>query len=513
MPLDDSLDKTAVLNARQPALAISNRTVANAVTLGFLAANLLFALRLSAVAALVVIAGCVGVWRLVASRPKPSAVLDAPLRPRRLALCLLIALVVFILGGETHLFYANVDWLTRDAVLADLSRTWSLPAYVEGGARYLLRAPLGLYMLPAAVGEIFGLTFAHVALLAQDTFLLGGILYLMWTASSGWRTIAVMLLWGGLSGLQRLPLLLQGKPLADVLATPIVPFDQWHPLFQYSSTVTQMFWVPNHALPGWWITLLLLLYAQAEIDLAVVAASVGALTLWSPLAILPAIPSAAALAARRLPALVGQPRFWQGIATALAFIPVAIYLVASAGSIAHEVTLSRSNFILLYSVFELIELPAALFVACNIRRLRAPLRGLFWINFAILLALPCFSFGPGNDLVMRGSIASLTIVAFCFGEVLFGPDRPALVGKAVGLAIVAVGALCAAGEIGRAVTMPPYAISDCTLMQAARNLGGAAPTNYVTKAEAMPRWLAPAPRSWPAEAPRRSCWAMTPLPG
>ncbi len=509
---DDILDGPLAAATDASAVRLSNRIVAKAVTVGFLSADVLFALRLSPAPALLVLAGSVAVWWLVNSASLRSEALDGPLKPARLAVCLLLALAVFVLGGEGHLFYANYDWLVRDAVLADLSRTWSLPAYVEQGQQFLLRAPLGLYMVPAVAGKIFGLPVALLALLAQDTLILGGILYLFWAASSGWRTVAAMLLWGGCSGLARLSALLQGKPLTEVLAMPIVPLDQWHPLYlQYSSSVTQMFWAPNHALPGWWIALLLILYAEAEIDLAVVASSVGALTLWSPLAVLPAVPSV--FARMRFRALLGEARPWQGIAAALAFIPVAIYLLVSAGSIPHAANYAKPNFGVLYVFFELIELPAAMFVAWNIRRLRRPLRGLFWINLVVLLALPFFTFGPGGDLVTRGSIASLTIMAFCFGEVLFGPNRPGLAGTSIGAAIIALGALCGAGEIYRAVAVPAYPVSDCSLMQAARILSsGEAPANYVAKAGAIPAWLAPAPRSWPGQAPVRTCWSFKPLP-
>jgi hypothetical protein len=515
MPLDERLNRPAVVEAERPARTFSNRAVLKAVTLAFLLANLLFALRLGPVAALILIGGCVGVWGLAATSPKGAGVLDAPLKPGRLAVCLLIALVLFVLGGEAHLLFANSDWLVRDAVLADLARTWSIPAYLQDGVRYLLRAPLGYYMAPSVVGRILGLPFAPVALLVQDTLILGGVLYLMRTASSGWRTIGTVLLWGSFAGgVSRLltPLLLQPQPLSNVLATPELPLDHWHPYGEYDSSITQLFWAPNHALPGWWLAVLLILYAEAEVDLAVVAGSVGALTLWSPLAILPAIPSV--FARPRLKAWFGEARSWMGLAAALAFLPVAAYLVISAGSIDHSsIILTHGEFFILYALFVVLELPAAIFVACNIKRLRRPLRALFWISFAVLLVLPCSSFGPDNDLVMRGSIASLTIVAFCMGEILFGPNRPRLIGTTIGVLFIAIGAICGLGEIDRALVTPSYPVSDCTLMQAFKTLSpGAPPVHYVVRPQSVPGWLAPSPRTWPGQAPARACWPKFPLP-
>jgi hypothetical protein len=516
MPLDERLNRPAVVEAERPARTVSNRAVLKAVTLAFLLANLLFALRLGPAAALILIGGCVSVWGLVASSPRGAGVLDAPLKPGRLAVCLLFALVLFALGGEAHLFFANADWLVRDAVLADLSRSWSIPAYLQDGSRYLLRAPLGLFMTPSVLGRILGLPFAHIALLAQDTVMLGGMIYLMWAAGSGLRTVGVVLLWGGFTGgVARLlvPLLLRPQPLSTILATPVVPLDLWHPYGQYSSSINQLFWAPNHALPGWWLALLLILYVEAEIDLSVVAGSVGALTLWSPLAILPAIPSV--FARPRLKAWFGEARSWMGVAAAIAFLPVAIYLVISAGSIDRSsIVLTHGEFPILYTLFILLELPAAFFVACNIKRLRRPLRPLFWISLAILLILPGSSFGPDNDLLMRGPIASEIIVAFCMGEILFGRDRPGLVGTTIGLLVIAIGAICGLGEIDRALATRAYPYSDCTLMQAFKTLNpGAPPPHYVVRSDAVPGWLTPAPRSFTGEAPARSCWPAFPLPG
>ena len=65
-----------------------------------------------------------------------------------------------LLGGQGHLLYAAEDWLIRDAVVADLSAS-ALPAYAWNGATWVLRAPLGMYLLPGALGRLAGLGAAH----------------------------------------------------------------------------------------------------------------------------------------------------------------------------------------------------------------------------------------------------------------------------------------------------------------------------------------------------------------
>ena len=75
-----------------------------------------------------------------------------------------------ILGGQGHIFYAAEDWLTRDAVLADLA-AMPLPAYPWNGETWILRAPLGMYVLPGAVGRLASLGAAHAFMLIQNACL------------------------------------------------------------------------------------------------------------------------------------------------------------------------------------------------------------------------------------------------------------------------------------------------------------------------------------------------------
>ena len=81
------------------------------------------------------------------------------------------------------------------------------------------------------------------------------------------------------------------------------------------------------------------------------------------------------------------------------------------------------------------------------------------MNALWLLALPFFRFGPNNDLVMRGSIAALTIIAFVFGLVLVELWRTNVVGAAIGWSLVAVATPSAALGVWRALATRRDAIS------------------------------------------------------
>ena len=89
----------------------------------FLLPNALVASSFTPVAAAIVLLGCVGsLYVLVTATASPTGWLATRVEPKTFARCALVATALCVLGGEGHFFYANFDWLTRDAVLADLVR-------------------------------------------------------------------------------------------------------------------------------------------------------------------------------------------------------------------------------------------------------------------------------------------------------------------------------------------------------------------------------------------------------
>src|SRR5947209_2336598 len=90
-----------------------------------------------------------------------SQMLDQNIRFDLLLFCLATALALCLLGGEGRFFFANADWLIRDAIINDLV-AWPWPfGYPigephSGVQTFIFRAPLAMYMLPAVVGKVFG---------------------------------------------------------------------------------------------------------------------------------------------------------------------------------------------------------------------------------------------------------------------------------------------------------------------------------------------------------------------
>lgn len=484
---------------------VTHRALIDAVSGLFILPNVVFAGWLQPVPAGLLLAGCLVGFALIHRTPAADADgwLERPVSLGRLQMLIAVSAVIFLLGGEGHFFYPNPDWLIRDAVLADLVRGSTIPTYSLTGSDYLLRAPVGMYMLPALVGRLVGLSGAHFALLGQNSLLLGAILYILTSGTRGPARLWILLLFAGICVLPRLTFGFDGL---NTLRTAR-PLDEWAPGLQFSSTITQFFWVPNHALPGWWIATLALLCRRDRALLPVLLVATGSLVIWSPLAVLPSVPFASWLLIQAGWRTLGTGRIWVGAAAAACFAPAAIYLVLGSGEIAHAVQDGSPDFLILLGLFLVVQLPSAAFVLARRKHLPDELRGLFGVSLAILVVLPFVSFGPANDLVMRSSIPALVIVALSFAEVLLRLPPEQVDWRRTGIVLVAVGSLSAVVEITRAVRTPTFAISDCTLLEASAGVGETGvPTNYIVPLSRVPDWLIVPPTTGLVSVPARQCW-------
>jgi hypothetical protein len=389
----------------------------------------------------------------------PGAPARWPVTRLQLAVALVVGCAWTVCGGIGHWVFANADWHVRDAVLHDLvAGQWPIGYGVVGGKDTLLRAPLGYYLPAALLGKWSGLLAAHAALAAWT--MIGAVLFLLQvlslTPSRAGVAIAVAAVIVFFSGLDVLGYLWRVPHLAlhwDITRH----LEWWAGSYQYSSMTTQLFWVPNHALGGW-LTIGLLFRSERDTPLeSMLPMIVVALSLWSPLAALGAVPfvlcKMAARMAREPGAWLLHPRVW---APALAVgLAVGAYLTLDAGRIPKGWTLGRSGTgpsaiamdLLRQGRFFLLEAGLIGIAILGVRR-----RGQVALALLILALLPLVSFGSANDLCMRASIPSLAVLAIGACLALFG-DGPACGarGKKAALGcLLAVGAVTPFQEFARA---------------------------------------------------------------
>jgi hypothetical protein len=387
-----------------------------------------------------------------------------------------LAISLCALAGVGHLFYANDDWVTRDAVLHDISLTSWPPAYIRyDGVSVILRAPIAYYLPASLVGWLAGVRAAELALyvwtVAGFALFLSLAVAMFKTTIESWVLLAVLLAFGGLdivgfcavSG--RLPHL--GEHL-----------EWWARFAQYSSNTTLLFWVPNHALPGWLATILVLKHWHQPFLTRLAPFLLAVLLLWSPLVAVGISPFL----------LVGMN--WRTVYKGVAGIKPILPWLGLGVVLAQYVTLNTISIPSGWAVNDwpepqLFWVRYLTFVGVEFGLLAVLLMWLgqassaFWVAIAVLLLLPLYRFGGANDMVMRGSVPALLVLACTTVSPLLDGRRPAAL-RGVLLGVVLLGALGSAQEPVRALLRPNWLSKGWTLQEVAdHETHGVLPAHYV----------------------------------
>lgn len=374
--------------------------------------------------------------------------------------CFAVAIALLVLGGEARLFYAPPDWQIRDAVLADMgNHRWPFDYWLEGKAQ-LLRAPVGMYLVPALwggasqVGRDWAL-LAHNSLILGLLFAQGAALFEGRRARLIGLTIFVMF-----SGLDIL-----GVILAEA-ATGSANWDhleRWASNFQYSAHITQLFWAPQHALAGWTVALLFLLWRKKLVPIGLFAATLPLVALWSPLVLFGALPFAVLAGFRTL-----LTKAWDGrdvllglIALGLA-VPALVYLSADAGSVGGGLRPPTLLGYVLIMLFEVLPFLLAIWGgrAGHTDRVTILIAGI------CLFLLPLWTLGVANDFQMRASIMPLAIIALAFADTLGKAQKRRE--KMYVLILIALGSVTGVVELSHAFRFDPSPAPLCSLAGAWR---------------------------------------------
>ena len=484
----------------------------------FLLSNLLFAPALDPALGLLVIVGSLGSLAIIArtTRDPIGGIFAQRIDPRTLALCWITAVGLCVLGGEGHFFFANYDWLTRDAVLADLVQQKLPVSYDYQGQAFILRAPLGMYMIPSVFGKLFGLAAAHVALLIQNSTILMATLALLLSAAPE-RKFVFLAVFIAFSGIEIVgSFLLADTPFGASAWPPHAHqhLARWHPWFQYTNHVAQIFWVPNHALPGWWLAALSILYLRRQIHGALPVLSIAFLLFWSPLSVAGAIPIIAYVTCRGGIGRAVTPPMLAALVAGLCFIPIAAYLLVDAQSVPHQWLFFLDGFWIVYGLFIVVQIPHAAIVAAFWSRLDAGSKALSVLSITLLLLIPMYRLGMNGDFAMRASIAPLALLAFVFASIVAEMQwRDGILRISAVTAILVLASVTPVLEIQRAFAFHAFAVSNCNLLTTWSQLE---PfrwwASYLARGDKVPEWLfRRESASAPAVAEDRQCWIDHPF--
>jgi len=439
-----------------------------------------------------------------------SVDLSATARLDVLSFCLALSVALCLLGGEGRFFYANDDWLIRDAIVNDLVlQHWPF-VYQIDGQNFVMRAPLAMYMFPAAVGKLYGLYAAHLALLAQNAILFALIFYFIvpprLKSSQAALVIFIFVIFGGLDILPTLGGYLRTGDFGND------HIERWAGLFEYSSHITQLFWVPHHAFAGWAFACLYLLWRRGCVHISVVVCATLYLAYWSPFAVIGAAPFLLyALISDWRVEKVGRADL---IPVVLGAGPAAllwIYLIRGGSSVVHSFMFGEPNFWPIYFDFIYVEFVpyAAVLVALRPALIRD---ASFWIVVASLLLVPFYKLGESNDFAMRASIPALALLAATLATALTeefeAGNRPLWARLAT--IILMVGSITGAMEIRRALVRPPSPVGTCNFVQAwsQSSFNWIPMTSYLINIDAMPGWMRPQSPAVVAAGAPTQCFAQ-----
>jgi hypothetical protein len=432
--------------------------------------------------------------------------------------CLALAFILTMIGGEGRLFPATTDWIVRDAVLHDVViRSWPF-TYRLGNDNWMLRAPIGMYLIPATVGKLFGLYAAHIALWIQNGFALGTIIWILCRAATIQQSLILTTVFCLFSGWDVAGwLIIDGVHYLAFHQPTMFPADigWWNGLLQYSSTVTLILWVPNHALAGWFFVALLLLWEQRRLRIS--ALMMGALltALWSPFALMGALPFIGKAGVEAL----WQRRFGAGdfavpILLFCLTIPLLQYLTSDTGGVPQTFEAPvESRFAPVYVIFMAVEVvPFVVFNFIGRRHQGGFSHATYYLAVAVLFAIPFYKIGSGDDFVMRASIPALAIVAITTGYTVSGilaRGRPWPVAATV--MFLGLSAFTGLGQIWHVLTAPNNGISTCDFVQAWRQdepgtINNSSMAPYLAEESHLPASLRPAhPQIYPTSPDTSPC--------
>lgn len=362
-----------------------------------------------------------------------------------------------VMAGVGHLVFANADWVVRDGVLVDLvGKPWAV-TYLLDGVVTLMRAPIGYFLPAALVGKVWGIHAAGYALLAW-TWLGVVLVFAMMLRDRPSLKVAVIRIsiFVAFSGMD-----IVGQ-IAHYNPHPLGGHLEWWAfIFQYSSLTTQLFWVPNHALPGWIAIAWLLGQDMRRLPIAPAVLFVVFAPLWSPLTAIGIAPIVGVALLHR--GIVARPRVRELLDWRL-LVPVAAccllvfpYLVAGSSEVRSggnaEIRWVGEDLVPRVIEFVLFEF-AGFAVLLLARDRRDPL---LWAAVLVLLALPWYRFGPYNDLAMRASIPALVLLAIRLGGWLSTPFVKRETGaRLIAIALLAIGAVTPFMEIARVFITPRW---------------------------------------------------------
>lgn len=357
------------------------------------------------------------------------------------------------LAGNFGELTQNSDWIKHYALLNYLAmHPWPAVATVDGlDGQWVVRYSLGWYIVPA-----FALKYLnpHAQRLISGIWSLIGLFLffrMLLTLISGRRAkIITPLIFIVFSGADVI-----GTALTHFRMGPIYHLEWWNGWIEYGSSMTSLFWVPQHAIAVWLGIAMLMRQDRIPTLSPYLIFLFSAIAFWSPFAAIGLAPFGAWLMWQN--GVRKTVLNWRPIVTVMLLIaPLFLYFSASSGQIPHGFIWTSANRCVSgvtgapcfswtsYLLFIAVEfaVPTIILLLARTRY-----KAMLIIAATSLLLIPLYRLGASNDFGMRVSMAGLAVIAILSGEVISTGPPAAAVAMAVALAF---GLPTPGGEVARA---------------------------------------------------------------
>jgi hypothetical protein len=270
---------------------------------------------------------------------------------------------------------------------------------------------------------------------------------------------------------------------------------------QYSATITQAFWVPQHALAGWIGALGYMLWRTDRLPLCLYLAVLPLTALWSPLGLMGAMPFALLAGVRTIMAgRLGARDILLPALSSLLVVPSLLYMVAAGDAVGLRLQPLPPTQWLTFQAIETLPYLIPLFLARTALRLG---RDTLWIIALWLAFIPIVQIGWSIDFMMRASATALALLAVMVADHLAAtPDKRVWL-----IAVLAIGSLTGAKEIRRALVHPPAPEVRCSVAQAwDQSFSDFPKGTYLAPLRDMPAPVRPESPALVPTTPLPRCW-------
>ena len=382
---------------------------------------------------------------------------------KNLLILAIMCIILCILSGQGGFFYQSYDWQWRNAIQRDLIN-FDWPVYyekIDAGFVYYM----GTWMVPSLIGKIvaafWGQTaawnVANIALLIWCST--GVLLTFLWLIKllkidKMNKIVIVFLLFIGFSGLD----------FVGVITTKYVlnslHLEWWAVKYQFSSMITQLFWVFNQSIVAWLVTIMFLNEKNVKNYMILILLCLP----YGPFPFLGLIPLFGIRGIKflieekknnNLKRFIKQVFSLENCIGFIAILPV-YYMFYSGNEATTQESLRLVNGVLKFDglkhlfLFWFLEIGIYGLVLLKDNRKDE----LFWTALVSLIFIPMFKMGLQNDFSMRVSIPAIVIINYYFIKKYLNIRKQEKIGitSIIIVSIYALGLLTPVFEFSRAFT-------------------------------------------------------------